>query len=574
MPVAPVSRRRAAALPALRAAALGAVPRAPARTAAALALATAVALPLALAPAGPAAAQTDRRASFLDLLSPDRLVQQVMQYGIMALRTQADIVYQNMSVNVLAGRVALNGLEIRPLPPWDEDGACVITIDRLTLRSAPLDSPDTIRLRLAADGVAAPDICLPEDQRGMLPAFGLPRIELPRVTFDVEYDVPSGGAFVHAFAGLKDVATLSLTGDFEYIWLDGREDMDEPRPIVYVNYLGATVENLGGWGTVSRMLPPEFTGDGAVLTVQGMLGSMLASANREAYEGQSGASDPSRLSHDQRAFVDSAATAWAAFLANPVQLTVETGPGVNNTFLDLESLDGDPHHVFETLQPLVAVTGDIARAALPAALLRKALAPETAASLTDAERRQVGEALLTGFGAPRSLEAGLQILQPLAQNGDAGAALLMAEALEDRAPEDAYRWALRAARAGETEALTLLDKLEAGIGLVRVLELQAEVTGAVSHPRGALASLAGIREQAAMRLAGKGALRNYPVAAMWAMIGRAAGDPEAIDILIEIDDMVEASGAQEAWAGYEADASRLAMQAWVELDLPARFGGR
>jgi hypothetical protein len=106
-----------------------------------------------------------------------------------------------------------------------------------------------------------------------------------------------------------------------------------------------------------------------------------------------------------------------------------------------------------------------------------------------------------------------------------------------------------------------------------VLDIQEEVSGEDVHDVAMLGSVAAIREQAAMRLSGRGMARAYGIAAMWAMLGAAAGDPEAADILDEIDDrmrMADEAG-RARWAASEEAASALAMEAWLGQDLPARF---
>ena len=161
----------------------------------------------------------------------------------------------------------------------------------------------------------------------------------------------------------------------------------------------------------------------------------------------------------------------------------------------------------------------------------------------------------------------------MARGGDGAAAAVMSDALETRAPEDAYRGALLAGAAGETGATARLDRLERSIPFPRVLELQNDVSGADQHSPDNLASIASIREQAANRLSGRGLARSYGIAAMWAMIAKATGDAEAADILADIDERVRLAGpgAQAAWNATEAKASTLAMDAWIGQDLPTRY---
>src|SRR5699024_9812206 len=91
-------------------------------------------------------------------------------------------------------------------------------------------------------------------------------------------------------------------------------------------------------------------------------------------------------------------------------------------------------------------------------------------------RLRIGEALVTGLGAPRAEAAGRALLAPLADAWDAKAALLTARA--DRATGDAasaYAMALRAMAGGESAAIGLADQLEADLPLAAALEAQKGV---------------------------------------------------------------------------------------------------
>ncbi|MDJ0827403.1 MAG: hypothetical protein QNJ16_18070, partial [Rhodobacter sp.] len=273
----------------------------------------------------------------------------------------------------------------------------------------------------------------------------------------------------------------------------------------------------------------------------------------------------------QRAFVKSVAEAWPAFLAAPETLVLETQID-GDAYIDFEGIEDDLRIAFDAMQPRLALVPTRADEMLPVTFLTQALGPEAASMSTD-DRKRVGIALVTGNGAPRNVEGGFELLNPLARDGDSEAAAVMSEALELRAPEDAYRWALLAGRAGETGATARLDRLERGLSFQRILELQNDVSGNDTHPSSALDSIGLIREQAAQRLSGRGQARSYEIAAMWAMLAKAAGDPEAADILADIDERVRLWGpaAQGPWSVAEGKASGLATEVWISQNLPDRY---
>jgi len=529
--------------------------------------------PAFFAAALPGLSTAQDRLTLLDLFSVDAVVQRFVQSGILALRTQVDLKYGDLAVDLRTGRLTLTDVRLWPLPAWDEDGNCEIAFDRMTVRGAPIDQVDRLRFKVQVTGASFHSDCLPPEARQATGMLGLETVKLPRVTLDVDYGVPASDAVMRLYTEATDVAAVDLTANFAYVWFDGSDDMEEPVPVVFLKDATLTVENRGAWDVVKGLLPPPLTAEGSALFIEGALGGMLSEMNRDAAGPvEEGEGDPSALTDQQRAFLDSVTTHWPAFVADQKLLVLQTEID-GDVYVDFELIEDDPREMFEALRPRLSTIPARSTDLLPVALLSQAMGPD-AATMSPAERLQVGEALITGTRAPRDVSAGMDLLMPLAEAGDGAAALLMSEALEVRDPETAYRWALLAGKAGETGATARLDRLERGLPLATVLEIQNRVSGEDTHPIEALASLGLIREQAAMRLSGQGQARSYGVAALWAMLAKAAGDPEAADILQQIDETVRLSGpsAMQAWTTTEADASRLAMQVWVGQDLPARFG--
>lgn len=527
------------------------------------------ALALTLAPAAVRAEPL----SWWDVLSPDRVLENMLQYGIMALRTQLNLQYGDLSVNLLSARITMTDVQIWPLPEWDQSADCDIRIDRLRISQAPPDETNRIRLKASAYGISAPTFCLPPDVRPALLATGLKDLSLPFLSFDIDYDVASAGARIQAHAVADNLAAFDLTADFSYLWVDGREDPDEPIPVFELSSATVSLENTGLWTNVKPMVPAIFTNpDSATPAVQAVLTEILQEMNRDAPGTQQ--DDPGTLSGTQKAFTESFAITWTAFLKNPQRLILETGfLPEDSVFLDFEAYEHDPRLAFEDLMPRLALVPARAKAALPTALVRLALG-ESAADISAQDRLRVGKALVSGVGAPRNIPAGTDLLVALAREGSGAAALALSEVLETRQPDIAYGWGLRAGAAGQTGATARLDRLESVLPLAQVLRIQNEVSKGAKHPLDALASVALIKGQARSRLTGKGMPRSYGIAVMWAMLAAATGDGEAADILDEIDTRVRHSGVDSAqvWAGIEAESSRLAMEIWLSRDLAEVFG--
>lgn len=516
---------------------------------------------------------------WLDLLRPEALLQQVVQMGVMALRSQIELQYGDMAVDLRLGQVALTDIVMWPYPEWDENFDCRVGIDRLVVRSASIDTPDKMRLKMQGSGLSVHGACLPPDARQPLAMLNMDEIALPRVTLDLVYDIPSAGADVTVFAEISDVLAASLSADFSYLWMDASADPDNPVPVAYLESATLVLENKGVWQAMSGQLPPPFTDPaqgGQVLA--GIVSQGLSQMNRDA-AGPDAAPELAALGAAQTSLIDSVAAVWPGFLENPGKLVLETAlEDGQEAYLDFPYYEDNPQQLFEDLQPRLTLAPAAARSALPVSLISGVRDAATAGDMSGVDPddlRLVGLALLTGNGAPRDRATGRAILAPLAAAGDGAAALALSAALEGADPEAAYTYAMVAGATGEAGATARLDRLEASLPFQRVLQLQDDAIGEVQHPVEALEDVGLIREQAMMRLSGSGALRSYTIAALWAILGAATGDAESADILASIDERVRLAGpeAQTVWDGIEANVSTLAMDAWLGMDLPARFGG-
>ena len=503
---------------------------------------------------------------WLDLFAPDMLAQRVLQTALMSLRTQVDLKYSDMVVNLRQGRVSISDVQVWPALPYDAASECQVAVDRLTVQSADIASPELLRASVQAVDIRLPLACLPPPARTVPQLAGLDAVTVPRLTLDIQYDVPSAEADVQAFAQLQDVAAFNLTADFSYLWVrTPQSTQTEPLPVAYLRSAGLRIENLGGWNVARSFLPPAFTDPAqAGPTIQAILGQGIL--------GMTG--DP-ELNAAQQALIGSAADAWPAFLENPQQLAIETSfDPANDVFLDIAAYDDDPAQLFTDLQPVLTVVDKSARAAVPTDLLRQALGAD-ADQLSDADKRAVGTALITGIGAPRNVTAGADLLEGLASAGDADTALVLANALAESAPPRAYALALIAGKAGTTGAATLMDRLEADIDLATILDAQQSALGDAADTSDIALRLADMRDAAAAYLSGDGRSRSYAEAAFWATLGQAAGDAEAETLLDELDARVAlATPADRAtWAAVQDQIGARALELWTSQDLPARFGG-
>ncbi|MEL7115189.1 MAG: hypothetical protein AAGP08_06275, partial [Pseudomonadota bacterium] len=303
-----------------------------------------VLLPSLCLAALPGLVQSQDRPTLLDVLSPDVIVQRMVQSGILALRTRMDLQYSDLSVDLLGGSITITDVQAWPLPDWDDEGTCEIEIDRITVQSAGLIDPNEISVETRLSGLSMPTSCLPEEPRGLLAGAGLDQLDIPRATFYVDYGIPASDAQMRFFADISNLAVIDAATDYAYIWVDGREDMDNPDPVMFIRSASVAVENQGLWEAVVDLIPEPFRSEGAGLAVEGVVGQALLEAN------PSGESAP-ELSPGQQAFARSVGAIWPAFLENPQGMVIETNID-GSVYFDLERLEDDPREAFDTLNPV------------------------------------------------------------------------------------------------------------------------------------------------------------------------------------------------------------------------------
>jgi hypothetical protein len=530
----------------------------------------AAALSLALALALPAPAAATETAPAARGPTLEHLLTMVAQMYVMALRTQMDIKYAELTRDILRARVTLTDVQVWPLPDWDQGALCQVSIDRLSLRGAPLDEVGRPRFRVQAEEIWAGLSCLPPELRRIADGAGLRYVHAPGILADLVLDIPSGIATVSAHATVEGVASVSLDVSLKVTptvlggYLAYSEQLLMGAPFrelmdnVIVFHAQLRADDLGLSDILSETMPEVADPATGMLLVPGMVRGWIVEMNRAA--------DPTRRGNEfspaQRAFLDSVSGAWAAFLAEPGTLVLET-QGWGSIHVD--DVLADPRQLYEVLRPVLATAPLRRTDLLPAELLRQALTQPD--RLDRDARRRAGIALARGEGAPRNVAAARGLLGDLALT-DGEAALALADAVAFQSPGEAYLWALRAGAMDTPGAVGRLDRLEAAIGLPRALALQEKTAPRALRDAG---GLAGMRDAAAAHLAGLGRPRSYAWAAAFAFVAQAMGDREARRILSELDRRARREGpeAEAAWAAAEAEARRAATDFWLDA-LPAR----
>ncbi|TDL79565.1 hypothetical protein E2L08_09685 [Palleronia sediminis] len=502
----------------------------------------------------PAAAQ-EAPLGWSELIAPDRLARSAVQSLLLALRTQTDLTWESMTVDMRRGTVALSGLTLRPMLEFDRDFDCRIDADRATLTLYDLATPDAMRLGLRLGGIEAALACLPPAAQMAPRMAGLSALSVPLVTAELSYDIPSAGADLGMFLQIDGALAAELSARFDYLWIEPEADGTDADPVAvaYLEEARLRIDDLGLWETLSALAPPpildpETGGTAAAAFVQGALAGFAA---------------PGPLPPEADALIASVAEAWQGFVADPGTLVLETGFDPEApVYLDLEAYKPSPLALIVDLAPELATATRARRAAISPDRLAAALGPE-GADLPRGERLTLGRALVTGDGAPRNLAAGQRLLRGLADEDDAEAQAALAQSLAATSPAEAYALALTA---GD---VALMDRLEADLELGRILAAQP---GPEDLDPAGIDRLPDLRQAALAAAEGREMPRSYGQALVWAGLGRALGDAVSADLARGLEARFAAADPA-GWEALAAAAEDEATRLWLETDLAERLGG-
>ena len=501
-----------------------------------------------------AVAQTsDSRPTLWDFFTVERFATAFFNQLITYARAGADVRFDAVQVDPVAGLIRVTGLEVSPKIPGIDPDACTITATRTTLDLSPFDQIDNARLRIALDDVVAGFDCFPREARPVLGFLGLSDLNIDRADIGVDYDVPSGGAQVQLQAGIVGLVTVLLDADVEYVSYRYDFEVEDVDPSVDLNAIRLQIEDQGLSARLEQVLPPQMRDPD---TLSDQLRTELINALRDA-------NGEAPLNAEQERFIAEAQEMARLVAGGAGKIVVETDIAAQPARIN-EDVADDPAAFFALLAPRVAP----ATKAISQTISRADLIAAQEASLPTADQRSIGEALLSGVGAPRNIELGLALLAPLAEDRDASAALLMAEALFDRDIEASYILASQAAAGGEAAALAVLDRAEDKLRFPALMALQNEAVDIGLAAPDRFATLAEMRRAALAHLTGLDAIRNYELAYFWASMAAAGGDTAAARLRDEIDERMRLRGLSAPWAETTTDIEALVLEGWIAADIP------
>ncbi|MEO0680083.1 MAG: hypothetical protein AAF192_06680, partial [Pseudomonadota bacterium] len=374
-----------------------------------LALVAACAVALAPAPARP-------DTPIWNLLTVELLGRSLAQIGISLLRNQVDVEYDRLDILDAGQRYVMTGLAVYPPSPdpsSDED--CVVEIAELDIVSRTEGDRSWTALR--AHGAEASLGCLPTPAAGPISALGYDALRFERAELDLDYDFGPSALDARLTLVAAEAASLTVEAGFDYFWVmdDG---ISGPEPAIWLREASAVLED-GGLAPRLRAMMQGQGEDPAELRAG------LAAGLRAALS--DGGARP--LSAPEQQFAEALASGLHGLLMQGGAVGVQSRPE-DGVWLGAEDFQG-AGPAFAALQPQVfpGALPPTVRSGPTAETMRRVLSGGDA---TDEERREVGAALLSGLGAPRAVQAALDLLEPLANAGDPEAAALAADALAER----------------------------------------------------------------------------------------------------------------------------------------------
>lgn len=513
----------------------------------------------------PAAGQV-KSGSYWPLINPDVWAQRLLQFAIVSARTQADIQYQHLSTNVAAGTVSLSGVELWPSSDWVSNYECYINVARLSVSGVPIEEVESLSLTASAFGVVVSTECLPPEFKPvglMLKAAGIDALVVPKIRVDLKYHVPDGSLLIDASFNVHDMLSMAANIDLSYVTVDLRA-LSEPHPVVFLRGATLRLEDQGLWSMVLPVLPA------AMKDPEKIRSQMIPRLAEEIFADINGAS---KLSKEQQSFVDSVGESLSDFVVNPGRLVLEVLPK-EEVAISADDVDGIDA-LFESLAPRMARQSVVAENTVPLSDLEQVIAGRYF-ELSDNELSIVARAVVTGVGAPRNLEVGRLVALELASRGAVTSALAAAELFQDRDPVMAYELAVSAARSGSHEAAGLADRLESKLSLSTVLETQSKLNKPLSQMDFDADDVQRMGDRAFSRFVGTGATRSYELAAFWAILASAVGDPRGRAVLDEIEAMVSVrtDADRATWVAWMRQAELDASDLWLQKNIPELIKGK
>ncbi|WP_026310440.1 hypothetical protein [Neomegalonema perideroedes] len=526
----------------------------------------------------------------------------VLRFGAqsfaVSLRAATDFRYDEIAVG--ENKLAYLGATLGAPPALGRPG-CEVAAARIEIGEAAAGR-DQISIRATLSGIEVAAACLKPQEMAALAMLGPQALKIDRAEATLTYEIgPSLGRLSAEFDAAYGRVGLELLADRLHAaeWTPPSPALapapaPEPEPpTLEPPATGAERPSVkiprapdleSGWPEEdqdwSEFNSPETRLEGRLLraelranlaprlaqTLSGLAGGPagIEGAVRQGLESQ--LARGGELSPAESRLVDSAARELGRVAAQGgglvVSLTPETPPSLS-ALVDLQ----DPKAAVEALRPVFAAAPPRLAALIDPAEFETALsAPE---SLPAARRLILAKALLAGEGVPPAPAAARGLLAPLAEAGDAEAALALAGlSLAQGDSAAAYAQALRAGAQGLSGAQALLDRAETGLNLAEAMRIQGEAPKLAEDPLLAQAQAGDLDAVARLARAaaeGVGRPRDYAEALTWAGVAAAAGDYGAASLHEGLRRRFSEDGGTnaEVWKSLSTRVEAEALKLWM-----------
>ena len=489
--------------------------------------------------------------------SPSQLQRFLVQHILLAGRSFFDFTYEHLAVEAETNTLILSGLKFYPPIDPEQDLECEISIDQIVVDGTY--DLDLVSIGLEVSDARIPNTCFGPEAREVLTGAGYENVLFEIASIDTAYSLPDSSAEIVLRLAVQDAAVISLDAEFDYLWFTQPivGIFDDPYLLGMISHAEFTVEDIG---LVKRIEP-------VIVERTGLSESDIPRMLQMAVLQMLGIDGSQSLTEEEQAFAEKLSAGVSAFWENQEPLIVTVNP-VDYVFSDDIFLASEADRL-GFLRPEISNVPSTLRSIVPPTEVAAALAD--ADSLDDATRMKIGTALLTGDGAPRSIEAGARILLPAAMNGSGEAASILAKAYQSAGRyEDAYEMALIAVASGDQGALAVADELEQRMPLVKIMTLQDEVSahwpGTADFEAAIDAAVAdgdvrAIAGHAHAVLAGRDLPRSFSIAYMLATLAAAASDHGAAKLRDRLD---RRFGGDVYWQSAASEASDEAMTLWID----------
>lgn len=471
------------------------------------------------------------------------LTRAAVYYG----RLVADIRYGSLEADAARGTIILRDLEIAGL---ENHADCRISVGRVQMDGLHFWFTEEMRMRFDLSDVTIANACFGAQGAQIAMVTGGDSIRLASLSMDSHQILGSGAMRADFQAVSPGVARIGGSADFSYFTMYVPEFWEQvvgtggaggtppqdpyvapPGPGVRGTLRAAhlTVENLGVWERVQPMLPPDMS---SPAMAQGLVTAQEGTAL-----------------HDLQA---SLSEALGEFLKTPGMLTASIRPEAPVDFEISEK--SDPEKLIALFKPDFSNTAPVPPVAL--------IADPDAAT----DERALGLALAEGRGVPQNRARAIELLTPLAEDGEV--ALVLAGLMAEQDAVAAYAHAQAAAGTAVPGAAAALDRIEARLETAQLMQAQPAAEAVVQE--GAFVSLAALRKAALAYETGAGVPRSYALARRLAASAAAAGDGVARALMARLDARF---GADPAWLQTRAAAEQQALADWTGQNLASVLAG-